>query len=242
MTTTSTCSSWDSVPVLDLSLADDPVTRPALVRQLDRALRRYGFLYVSQHGVDAALLEEQFDLAHQLFRLPLADKRAMPFDGTLDIGYVGSGQQQLDPDGTVQFVGDTKEQFMMTTNKLIVTKTKTNNEQSTTTDDCTIDPDRVFAGSQNCHPKVPRHAEVTSAYASAAYRLNLRLNALLFDALTLPPDDATRIALGQCPFLVLKQMKYALENPSDVGAGKFGAGAHTDWGSVRVLLLVMFRC
>jgi isopenicillin N synthase-like dioxygenase len=54
----------------------------------------------------------------------------------------------------------------------------------------------------------------------------------LFDALDL--DDDMRLLLGKEPFMVLKQMRYAAD-PSDPAAGKFGAGAHTDWGSFTIL-------
>ncbi|KAL3917539.1 MAG: hypothetical protein SGARI_007685, partial [Bacillariaceae sp.] len=67
---------------------------------------------------------------------------------------------------------------------------------------------------------------------SAAYKLNRKLNAYLFDALKL--DTAHRDVLGKHPFLVLKQMKYA-GPPSDPSRGQYGAGPHTDWGSFTIL-------
>ena len=197
-------------------------SRDIAVSTVGKALRRFGFFYVKNHGIDESLLARQFQVAADIFDLPLEEKRSMPFDAELDIGYVGSGVQHLDPDGNVQHTGDTKEQFMMTNNKLItsaVTAAPTN-------------PDDVFAGSKNFAPNVPNHSEVTRAYASAAYKLNLQLNSLLFDSLDL--DPAARTALGKDPFIVLKQMRYAgdISNPD---AGKFGAGAHTDWGSFTIL-------
>lgn len=199
----------DSVPILDL--AGD---RAKAVETMDAALRRYGFFYVQNHGVDEALVQAQFQAAADLFALPQAAKDAMPFDAQLDIGYVGRGVQSLNPDGTVQPTGDTKEQFMMTNNKLITDPT-----QST-------DPLQVLDGSQNYAPPVPGYAETTQAYASALFRLNKQLNSILFDALQID-DEATRTTFAQEPFVVLKQMRYAGE-PSDPTNGKFGAGAHTD--------------
>ena len=95
-----------------------------------------------------------------------------------------------------------------------------------------IDPSNVFAGSKNYQPNVPDYTAVTSHYASLAYQLNQKLNDLLFDALGI--DASTRANLAHQPFVVLKQMKYAGE-PSDPSKGKFGAGAHCDWGSFTIL-------
>ena len=122
------------------------------------------------------------------------------------------------------------------------------------------DPNDVFRGSQNYIPsQVPNFAETTRAYGSALFRLNQKLNDILFDALQLGRDtivnekcnsdndddenddddgDAEELTpvedLGKEPFVVLKQMRYEGE-PSDPAKGKFGAGAHTDWGSFTIL-------
>lgn len=208
----------EDVPVVDL-LGECHET---LVATVDMALRRYGFFYVANHGIEESLLQQQFQVAADIFDLPFDEKRSMPFDPELDIGYVGSGVQYLDPNGAVQHSGDTKEQFMMTNNNLITDTTNT----------ATTNPDDVFAGSKNFAPNVPHHSHVTREYGSAAFKLNRRLNTILFDALDL--DDDMRLVLGKEPFMVLKQMRYAAD-PSDPAAGKFGAGAHTDWGSFTIL-------
>jgi isopenicillin N synthase-like dioxygenase len=205
----------EKVPIIDLS-AD----RAICVAQVDAALKQFGFFYVCNHGIEAELIQQQFDVAANLFALPLEAKQAMPFNAQLDIGYAGTGEQSLDPDGKTQHTGDTKEQFVMTNNKLISDPT------------AVTDPNDVFAESINYQPDISNHAPVSKAYMSAAFKLNLRLNDLLFAALQL--DSHQRQALGAQPFLVLKQMRYAGE-PSNPAAGKFGAGAHADWGSFTIL-------
>lgn len=60
--------------------------RAEAVSLVDSALRRYGFFYVVNHGVPAALVEEQFHVAERVFALPEPEKRAFPFDAALDIG------------------------------------------------------------------------------------------------------------------------------------------------------------
>lgn len=212
----------ENVPVLDLA-AD----RKIQVAALDAALRDFGFFYVQNHGLDVT---PQFEMSRQFFDLPQESKDDMPFDSELDIGYVGRHGQNLDENlnddpSKEMSNNDTKEQFMQTNNCLITAGSDPSKAP-------TIDPSNVFAGSKNYQPNIPDYTAVTGHYASQAYQLNQRLNELLFDALGL--DSETRTNLAHQPFLVLKQMKYAGE-PSDPDSGKFGAGAHTDWGSFTIL-------
>jgi isopenicillin N synthase-like dioxygenase len=211
--------SIDQVPVIDLS-GDLSVA----VRTLDKALRKFGFFYVTGTGILDELVAAQFDIASKLFQLSHDEKEKMSFDSMLDIGYVGAGVQTLDPNGKVQHSGDTKEQFMMTNNSLI--------SAEAVDSDIVCDPMNVFQGSQNYKPNVPGHATVTRDYTSAVYRLNQQLNSLLFESLQLSPEDRKR--LGSAPFIVLKQMRYRGEK-SDATCGKFGAGAHADWGAFTIL-------
>lgn len=258
----------DRVPVLDLN--GDGCSSVIISKRMDGALRRYGFFYVTNHGVPEALIREQFDVAAKLFALPMETKLSMPFDPILDVGYLASGgqavgltkqlQQQQQQTMTTAAAGqiDTKEQFMMTNNKLITTTGSSSASASTSDNngggggvvpllDENVDPDDdVFAGSTNYNVSeyVPDHGRVTSAYMSAAYKLNLRLQNYLFDALSLDDgdgngnDESTRQRLGAHPFLVLKQMKYDAGRdglPSDPSVGRYGAGPHTDWGSFTIL-------
>jgi isopenicillin N synthase-like dioxygenase len=215
----------EQVPTLALN-----DSRKDQLQTLDKALRQYGFFYVRHHGIDPS---PQFDAAEALFRLNSDQKYAMSFDPWLDIGYVGTGTQNLDPnisttrhgchndddddDGTVVPArqqqapppGDTKEQFMQTNNILI-----------TDPGNARIDPGHVFGGSRNyAVPDVPDFGEITQHYANAAYALNHRLNSLLFEALAL--SETQRQDLGANPFIVLKQMKYHGQI-SDPARGIFG--------------------
>lgn len=217
----------EQVPTLDLN-----DSREDQLKTLDTALRQYGFFYVRHHGIDPS---PQFDAAASLFRLNSDQKYAMSFDPWLDIGYVGTGTQNLDPnissatitrhgfchdddeDGTVAPAqqpqapppGDTKEQFMQTNNILIIDP-----------GNARIDPCHVFGGSRNYKvPDVPDFGEITQHYANGAYALNHRLNSLLFEALAL--SETQKQDLGANPFIVLKQMKYH-GKISDPARGIFG--------------------
>jgi len=142
----------------------------------------------------------------------------MPFDPYLDIGYQCSGSQQLDAQGTPVH-GDSKEAFCATNNALMTGYVAPPGAD-------------VFAGSTLYTPPVPGHATTCSEYTAASAALNDKLNGLLFDALGV--DDTERARLASRPFMVLKQMRYA-GDPSDVAAGRLGAGAHADWGAFTLL-------
>jgi isopenicillin N synthase-like dioxygenase len=220
----------ENIPIVDL-LAE----RSAAVQTLDYALREFGFFYVHNHGISSELLQQQFQVASDLFALSREEKEAMPFDAQLDIGYVGAGVQTLNPDGSQQYSADTKEQFMMTNNKLITNTANTESDGADFDSDADImvvDPDNVFERSKNYKPNVPGHAKIANSYSSAAYRLTANLNSLLMQALEV--NEMDQAALTGKPFMVLKQMRYAGQI-SDPSQGKFGAGAHADWGSFTIL-------
>ena len=106
----------NNIPVVDLHKEKSEV-----VKILDAALKQFGFFYVKNHGIPEKVIQKQFDVARSVFDLPLNDKLALKFDPQLDVGYVGSGVQALDQSSSSsQLTPDTKEQFMMSMNTLIV--------------------------------------------------------------------------------------------------------------------------
>lgn len=62
--------SFDSIPILDLSLADDPTTKPALLESLRHALLEVGFLYIKNTGLPPELITRVIDLGKSFFSLP----------------------------------------------------------------------------------------------------------------------------------------------------------------------------
>jgi isopenicillin N synthase-like dioxygenase len=66
-----------SLPVLDLSLADDPATAAAFLTGLREATHIYGFFYLVGHGVDPELTERTIAVAREFFDLPEAAKLAI---------------------------------------------------------------------------------------------------------------------------------------------------------------------
>ena len=62
--------SFSSIPILDLSLARDPATKPDFLDHLRRALLEVGFLYISNTGIDPKLVEEVISNGKAFFALP----------------------------------------------------------------------------------------------------------------------------------------------------------------------------
>lgn len=91
-----------SVPVVDVF-----GERTAATSALDAALRVFGFFYVPCPFTQ--LVEAQFGVSKALFALPTDVKRSFEFDERTDTGYQAAGEQTLNPDGTAQRTGDTKE-------------------------------------------------------------------------------------------------------------------------------------
>lgn len=66
-----------TLPVLDLSLADDPTTAEAFRTALREATHDHGFFYLVGHGVDPHLIDRLIGVARQFFALPDAAKLAI---------------------------------------------------------------------------------------------------------------------------------------------------------------------
>lgn len=67
-------SSFTEVPILDLSLAKDPATKPAFLEDLRKALLEVGFLYIKNTDVDAQLVKDVIRLTKEFFDLPTEEK------------------------------------------------------------------------------------------------------------------------------------------------------------------------
>lgn len=66
--------SFKSIPVLDLSLADDPATKPALLADLRSALMEVGFLYIKNVGISGDLFKKVITEGRAFFDIPLDEK------------------------------------------------------------------------------------------------------------------------------------------------------------------------
>lgn len=66
--------SFTSIPILDLALADDPVTKPAFLADLRHALMEVGFLYIKNVGIPDELFRKVISEGRAFFDMPLEEK------------------------------------------------------------------------------------------------------------------------------------------------------------------------
>lgn len=66
--------SFDSIPILDLSKARDPSTKPAFLLDLRHAVLEVGFLYIKNAGIDDKLIQDVIVEGKKFFDLP-TDKK-----------------------------------------------------------------------------------------------------------------------------------------------------------------------
>lgn len=62
--------SFSSLPVLDLSLSNNPDTKPAFLDSLRNALLEVGFFYISNTGIDDSLIQDVITQGKAFFDLP----------------------------------------------------------------------------------------------------------------------------------------------------------------------------
>lgn len=113
-----------SIPILDLSWADDHNKRPELLERLRAALFDVGFLYIINHGVDSKTIDSITDLLPALFALPAEQKAALSkFHSPHFLGYSGFAEE------TTLGKQDLREQFDYATELPVVQKSSANDGQ-----------------------------------------------------------------------------------------------------------------
>lgn len=66
--------SFETIPILDLSLARSPDTKSSFLDNLRHALLEVGFLYIKNTGISPTLIEEVVEQGKAFFDLPLEKK------------------------------------------------------------------------------------------------------------------------------------------------------------------------
>ena len=84
--------SLDSLPVIDLSEADDPARRDAFHARLARIARDIGFFYLEGHGIPSERIRRLEDVTREFFRLSPEAKQKIAIANTRHFrGYTGVG-------------------------------------------------------------------------------------------------------------------------------------------------------
>ncbi|MGG7566020.1 isopenicillin N synthase family dioxygenase [Rhodovulum sp. DZ06] len=205
-----------ALPVIDVSAlsSSDPAARAATGAALRAACLDKGFFYCAGHGIPQGLVDAAFAETRAFFDRPEAEKLAV--DKALspcNRGYERLGGQTLEAGAGP----DRKEGFYIGL-------------------ELPEDDPRVAAGRFNRGPNLwprdqPGFRPVMRAYFAAMQDLGERLMRGIALSLDLPEDHFD--AFCRDPLATLRLLHYP---PATGAAGERGAGAHTDFGGLTLLL------
>lgn len=208
------------VPLIDLSSTLEGSTlqdRQKVALEIRKACIEPGFFYIVNHGVPRQLMEGHLELAERFFELPLDAKMKLDSkneDSTR--GYEPMAAQVLDEGSPA----DLKEGFMISVDadenhrytKLNVPGTGRNQW-----------PDDEF----------PEFQAQYEAYANRVLDLGRHVARLV--ALSLELDETYFDQALEEPLFYSRILRYP-PMPDDAAPNQLGAGAHSDWGLLTILL------
>lgn len=210
-------------PVFDLSRFEKAgaAERAALGREVDDICRSTGFLAISGHGVPQQTIEAAWSAAHAFFDLPVEEKEKAraPYPG-YPYGYLGPGVEALAKSKGQDTPPDLKESF---------------NGGPLAKPDGLADPEALaFCYADTIWPAAPAtFVDAWKAYYAAMEDLAARIMRVFAVALKLP-EDFFEGMIDQ-PVSALRALNYP-ETSTQPAPGQLRAGAHTDYGSLTILL------
>ncbi|MGE0499857.1 MAG: isopenicillin N synthase family dioxygenase [Rhizobiaceae bacterium] len=210
-------------PVFDLGEFEKArgATRHALAGDVDRICRETGFLAISGHGVPEAVIDAAWTAARAFFDLPQdeKDRARAPYPG-YPYGYLGTGSEALARSKGQETPPDLKESF--------------NGGPQAAPPGLDDREALAFCYAETIWPDRPAgFIPAWKAYYAAMEALAIRVMRLFAVALELP-DDHFDASIDR-PISALRALNYP--HPTVPPApGQLRAGAHTDYGSLTILL------
>ena len=206
------------LPVIDFTpmASADPAARARVAAALRAACLDHGFFYATGTGVPDAVTRDMLAAAQEVFALPEAEKLALAKDSSpAGRGYEKMSGQRLEAGAQA----DLKEGYMLGL-------------------DLPADDWRVRAGWAQHGPNqwpasLPEWRERVERYYGAMLGLAgtiMRAVALSLDVEEGYFDDCFRDSIAN-----LRLLHYPPQ-PANAGLDARGAGAHTDWGAITILL------
>ncbi len=209
-------------PVFDLTRFEEASksARASLGEEVDSICRETGFLAVRGHAVPTDTIEAAWNAAKGFFDLPQSekDKVRAPFPG-YPYGYLGTGSEALARSKGADTPPDLKESF--NGGPLAVPAGLT-------------DPEALaFCYAETIWPAQPGFKAAWTAYYEAMEDLAARIMRVFAAALRLPEDHFD--AFIDRPISALRALNYP--HPTvPPQPGQLRAGAHTEYGSLTILL------
>jgi isopenicillin N synthase-like dioxygenase len=193
--------------------------RQARAEELDRICRDTGFLVLSGHGVPEATVRGVWEAARAFFAQAPEDKAEVAAKPGKPYGWLGPDREALAKSRGEDTPPDLKESF---------------NGGPLTRPEGIEDPDAyAFCYAPTPWPDLPGFREAWEDYYMAQEDLAARVMRAMAAALHLPEDhfDACLTA----PVSALRALHYPA-TPASTLPGQQRAGAHTDYGSLTILL------
>ncbi|KAH7319144.1 hypothetical protein BKA65DRAFT_556574 [Rhexocercosporidium sp. MPI-PUGE-AT-0058] len=162
--------SFDTIPILDLSEAKDPSTKPKFLEQLRHALLEVGFLYLKNVGIPDELTQKVIKEGISFFDLPMEEKLKVEMKNAPSF----LGYSRLDAEITAHTI-DHREQIDLSTDHAIRT------------------PDQplyrnLFAPTQWPSPSyLPDFKPVYSEYITRMGEISIFFTSLIAEAIGLSP-------------------------------------------------------
>jgi isopenicillin N synthase-like dioxygenase len=206
------------IPVIDLtgSFTGDAAKRESVAWAVHKACRDTGFFYVSNHGIPQHTLDCQLDWAQRFFALPLAAKRALSMEhGHGPVGYEPMQLQTLD----LGSPPDLKEGFQFHRERFVGAR----NDMK----------DADYRGNNRWPSGIPGFREQMLDYHERVIALGRHLMGVIASSLELPEDYFSE---GLNELMCSVRLLHYPPHPANAGFNQLGAGAHTDWGAITMLL------
>jgi isopenicillin N synthase-like dioxygenase len=206
------------IPLIDFSRACSPniAARKDVAREVRAAAQEAGFFYLTGHGVAPEVMAGQLDAARRFFDQPLDKKLEIRLANSPNMrGYEPVGRQALDVDAPP----DLKESVVF--------------GRELGPDHPLVERGIPFEGTNPWPEGLDGFRPRIEAYTAEMARLGQRIAAILALSLDLPEDYfADGLAEPNCAVRLLRYPP----RPADAANGQLGAGAHTDWGLLTILL------
>lgn len=209
-----------NMPVIDFAgfLSGDPAAKSATAEAINRACRETGFFMLSNHGLDEAVIDTAFRMAANFFDLPTQEKKNLSIEkSAYHRGWYGHGDEVLD--GERQPEGDLKEGLKI--------------GRDLSPDHPMVKAQTPLHGPNQWPADITFKTSMQEAYA-ACETLSHRLMRAFALSLGLAEDHFK--PLLTLPMATLSPIRYPPVQRAHDKERPLGAGAHTDFGCLTLLL------
>jgi isopenicillin N synthase-like dioxygenase len=204
----------EEVPVLDLSVFDQPLGVEALASELRQACLGLGFFYVANHGVDQSLTDTVFAASKRYFALPQDEKQKDLMDVRFKRGYMPHGLSHspgYDP--------DLKESYEWALDLPL--------------DDPDVEKGRLLHGPNRWPADHPWLQAAADPYFDATMALGRRMLEIFAVSLDLNRDYFTQFCAK--PMMHMRLFHYWPQPETSDSDLLFGVRPHSDLGMLTIL-------